>query len=264
MAMSHQQFVDAVYKLYLGSDTERHWSIGDMEKFVGEASRLGILLLADLGKYHREFIADHFSDCEKLYLHCRTKLSLHLWLPTKAFGQGCPPTQLKFPDHFHNDPYTLEQIHDTAWFVLHGTTSLSLTLDDTCTPALTMASVAKVEPTELSTLIDMMKQAIATLSTPSAPAPQVKPRPQHHMTTIVISVGVSIGKVAAKYSRSVSVTGSVYSTMMAISHCLVDISFLAPSPGKPLENILTNGTTRIWPPPLLLMHFCWMYHLTRQ
>ena len=57
MAASYQQFVDAVYKLYLGSDAERCWSIGDMEKLVGEASRVGISLLANLGKYHREFIA---------------------------------------------------------------------------------------------------------------------------------------------------------------------------------------------------------------
>ena len=54
---SYQKFIDAVYKLYLGSDAERHWSIGAMEKLIGEASRVGILSLADLGKYHREFIA---------------------------------------------------------------------------------------------------------------------------------------------------------------------------------------------------------------
>ena len=54
---SYQKFVDAVYKLYPGLDAERHWSIGDMEKLIGEASRVGISLLANLGKYHREFIA---------------------------------------------------------------------------------------------------------------------------------------------------------------------------------------------------------------
>ena len=56
VTVSYQQFVDAVYKLYPGSDTKRRWSIGDMENLVGEASRVGISLLADLGKYHREFI----------------------------------------------------------------------------------------------------------------------------------------------------------------------------------------------------------------
>ena len=43
-AVSYQKFVDAVYKLYPGSDAERRWSIGDMEKLVGEASRVGISL----------------------------------------------------------------------------------------------------------------------------------------------------------------------------------------------------------------------------
>ena len=57
VATSYQQFVNTVYKLYLGSDTEKCWSIGDMEKLVGEASRVGISSLANLGKYHREFIA---------------------------------------------------------------------------------------------------------------------------------------------------------------------------------------------------------------
>ena len=56
-AASYQKFVDTVYKFYPGSDAERRWSIGDMEKLVGDASRVGISSLADLGKYHREFIA---------------------------------------------------------------------------------------------------------------------------------------------------------------------------------------------------------------
>ena len=55
-ATSYQQFVDTVYELYPGSDAKRHWLIRDMEKLVGEASRVGILSLSNLGKYHREFI----------------------------------------------------------------------------------------------------------------------------------------------------------------------------------------------------------------
>ena len=56
MTTPYQKFVNAVYKLHTGSDTDRHWSIGNMEKLVGEAARVGISLLANLGKYHREFI----------------------------------------------------------------------------------------------------------------------------------------------------------------------------------------------------------------
>ena len=56
-AKTYQDFVDAVYKLYPGSDSEQHWAITDMDKPVGETLWVGILSLADLGKYHREFMA---------------------------------------------------------------------------------------------------------------------------------------------------------------------------------------------------------------
>ena len=36
-AVPYQRFVNAVYKLYPGSDMERHWLIADMDKLVGEA-----------------------------------------------------------------------------------------------------------------------------------------------------------------------------------------------------------------------------------
>ena len=95
--------------------------------------------------------------------------------PQKLWAKVAHRLQVKFPDHFPDDPYTLEQIHNATRFILHGTASLSLTLDDTHAHAPTTAPIAKAEPTELSTLIDMMKQAISKLSTPSAPAPQAKP-----------------------------------------------------------------------------------------
>ena len=33
---SYQGFIDAVYKLYPGLDSEQQWSIADMDKLVGE------------------------------------------------------------------------------------------------------------------------------------------------------------------------------------------------------------------------------------
>ena len=75
--------------------------------------------------------------------------------------------QLKFPDHFPDDPYTLKQIHEAARFVLHGTTSFSLALDVPRMATPTAVPVAKTEPTikseDLSVLIEIMKQAIAKL-----------------------------------------------------------------------------------------------------
>ena len=175
-AASYQQFVNAVYKLYPGSDAERRWSIEDMEKLVGEASRVGMLLLADLGKYHWEFIAmTTFLIAKNCISTAEQSRAFTCGFPQKLWTKVAHRLQLKFPNHFPNDPYTLEQIHNTPQFVLHSTASLYLTLDDTHTPAPMMAFIAKAKHAELATLIDMMKQAISKLGTPSALASQAKP-----------------------------------------------------------------------------------------
>ena len=53
----YQKFIDAICQLYPGSDVEQRWLIADMEKLVADTSRTGILSLADLGKYHRDFVS---------------------------------------------------------------------------------------------------------------------------------------------------------------------------------------------------------------
>ena len=61
---------------------------------------------------------------------------------------------------------------DAARFVLHGTAASALACDRPLPLALTLAPTPKTESTELSTLIDTMKQFVATLdnqSKPSAP-----------------------------------------------------------------------------------------------
>ena len=150
-----------------------------MDKLVGETSRVGILLLADLGKYHREFITitmflitkSHISTAEQ---SCTFTCSF----PPELWGWVCHRLQLKSPDHFPDDPYTLEEIHDVTRFVLHGTASFSLALDDPRTPANITAPKANDKPTvkseELSALIDIIKQAIAKLGNQGAQASEPK------------------------------------------------------------------------------------------
>ncbi|ETW81366.1 hypothetical protein HETIRDRAFT_51704, partial [Heterobasidion irregulare TC 32-1] len=52
-----KEFCEEVYRLYPGSEEERKWSVSDMDKLVGETSRVGILSLSELGDYHRRFLA---------------------------------------------------------------------------------------------------------------------------------------------------------------------------------------------------------------
>ena len=53
----YQKFVDAVCQLYPGSDAQHCWLIADMEKLVADTLRTRISSLADLRKYHRDFIS---------------------------------------------------------------------------------------------------------------------------------------------------------------------------------------------------------------
>ena len=48
-----KDFCGEVYRLYPRSEEERKWSVSDMDKLVGETSRVSILSLSELGNYHR-------------------------------------------------------------------------------------------------------------------------------------------------------------------------------------------------------------------
>jgi hypothetical protein len=48
-------FKSTIFKLYPGSESERKWTIADMDKLVGEQLRVGILNVSDLGNYYRVF-----------------------------------------------------------------------------------------------------------------------------------------------------------------------------------------------------------------
>ena len=72
-----------------------------MDKLVGETSRVGILSLADLGKYHREFMA--------ITTFLITKNHILPAEQSRMFAHGFPPElwnrvahhlQLKLTDHF--------------------------------------------------------------------------------------------------------------------------------------------------------------------
>jgi hypothetical protein len=119
---TYDEFKSAVYELYPGSDEERKWSVADMDQLVGERSRIGIISLADLGEYYRNFLA--------ITTFLRSKRRLSDAEQSRAFVRGFPPDlwrtisqrlQLKFPDHFPDDPYPMLDIHEAARYVLHGT-----------------------------------------------------------------------------------------------------------------------------------------------
>jgi hypothetical protein len=46
------EFKSAIFKLYPGSESERKWTIADMDKLVREQLRMGILNVSDLRNYY--------------------------------------------------------------------------------------------------------------------------------------------------------------------------------------------------------------------
>ena len=56
-AKTFKEFCDKVYRVYPRSEEECKWSVSDMDKLVGETSRIGILSLSELGDYHQRFLA---------------------------------------------------------------------------------------------------------------------------------------------------------------------------------------------------------------
>ena len=102
--------------------------------------------------------------------------------PPELWNRVARCLQLKLPDHFPDDPYTLEEIHDAARFVLHGTTSYALAYDDQRQATQTSTTVTKVEPTikteDFTTLLDVMKQAVSKMGSQGN---QSKPSPPHDL-----------------------------------------------------------------------------------
>jgi hypothetical protein len=80
---TYDEFKSAVYELYPGSDEERKWSVADMDQLVGERSRIGIISLADLGEYYRNFLA--------ITTFLRSKRRLSDAEQSRAFVRGFPP-----------------------------------------------------------------------------------------------------------------------------------------------------------------------------
>ena len=110
--------------LYPRSKEERTWMIVDMDQLIGVWSLLGILLLADLGNYYRQFLTitmflkkkNHLLNDKQSHAFAK-EFSADLW------RTNLQRLQLKAPDHHPDNLYMLEAIHEVTLYVLHGTSS---------------------------------------------------------------------------------------------------------------------------------------------
>src|SRR6267154_1549276 len=133
-----------------------------MDKLVGERSCIGIILLGDLGEYYRQFLA--------ITTFLRSKNRLSEAEQSRAFVRGIPADlwhiisqrlQLKLPDHFPDDLYPLESVHEAARYALHGTPASSATIATSTQLVSTSKAMAsgEVKTEELATILERITES---------------------------------------------------------------------------------------------------------
>jgi hypothetical protein len=162
------EFKTTIFKLYPGSESERKWTIADMDKLVGEQLQVGILNVSDLGNYYRVFYTitqflltkNHISEAEQ----------------SRAFTRGFQPDlwcqisrrlEIKLPNHDPDKFYPLFEINEAAKHVLHGTSQnnfLQNSVTSTAPPTQPASPYVKAE--DLSTLFEQMAQTFLKVLTP--------------------------------------------------------------------------------------------------
>jgi hypothetical protein len=153
-----------------------------MDKLIGERSRIGIISLSDLGEYYRQFLA--------ITTYLRSKNRLSEAEQSRAFVRGFPPTlwsvisqrlQLKLPDHFPDDPYPLDSIHEAARFALHGTPASATTsvMSTQVVPTSQTSAPVEVKMEEFTTILERITESFvkALTAASSARASDRPPRP---------------------------------------------------------------------------------------
>jgi hypothetical protein len=175
---TYSNFTKVIYALYPGSEKKHKWSVADMDKLVGEQQWLGVLSLGDLGEYYRQFLSITSFLISKHWLSTveQSRAFVH-GFQNKSWMCILQCFQLKLCNHFPDDPYRLEDIHEATQYVLHGMTS---TIGSTSLPTITAAAEAMTntstnsEATKKEDLATMFKSFIKVLQqkTPESDTPR--------------------------------------------------------------------------------------------
>ncbi|KAF8222312.1 hypothetical protein L208DRAFT_1323377 [Tricholoma matsutake] len=181
----------AVHALYPGSDDNCKWSFSDMDKLISEQLRIGIHSSTDLGTYFRSFY--------NITQYLRSKNRISETKQSRAFIHGfelglwariAHRLELRFPDHYPDDPYTLNNIHLGAKFVLacsdtsqntQATSPSNLaSISSPASSTSTSAPSTYVKFEDISSILDKFGTTIVNALTVSKFAPTSRNDPRAH------------------------------------------------------------------------------------
>jgi hypothetical protein len=148
----YEDFVKAVLKLYPGSEDDRKWSVSEMDTLIGEQLRVGIADTTQLANYHRNFLVMTLFLLEKGRIsHAEQSRAFMRGFHGNLLQQISRRLELKFPDHYPDDPYPLEDILAAAQFVLHGTSPRS---SNSSTSTAVTTPTAGIKAEDLTAFLD--------------------------------------------------------------------------------------------------------------
>ena len=138
---TYTNFKDAILVHYPDASGNFIYSTRDMDLLIGECQHVGISSTKDLSNDHLQFIAittwliskEQLGNLEQQRAYIRAFQPPLLTATTNCL-------QLKYPNHHPNIPHKVEEVYDTAQFVLQGYSSFTQNLITAAVPQTTQQS----------------------------------------------------------------------------------------------------------------------------
>src|ERR1700677_2113601 len=159
-----------------------------MDKLVGEQLRVGILDANKLGAYYRLFyMITQFLIRKNQISAAEQSCAFIRGFQSDLWNQIQRRLELKFPDHYPDDSYTLAKIHEAVQYVFHGTTHTNLLQcssasnnASTTTTSSTATSNIGIKSEDLTTFLDKFAQMLIKALVPSNPPAHTHNHQQPH------------------------------------------------------------------------------------
>ncbi|KAF8155288.1 hypothetical protein K438DRAFT_1777658 [Mycena galopus ATCC 62051] len=174
---SYAEFKSAVLKLYAGNNEERRFELSDLDSLIGQYSRVGILTIADLTAFYRQFL--------RITTYLMNKNRLSTIEQSRAFLRAMQPSsfeqairrrlEIKKPDVHPGDVHALADLYEAAEFVLAGTSQAFTHTPFAPTPTPPASAPAGVPTIEIKSdpgitaLLGTMTKLIEVLASQKAP-----------------------------------------------------------------------------------------------
>lgn len=171
---SYDDFKKAVQEMYPTSNSDRKFTVNDLDLLITRVAREGINTIEDLSNYYRQYHAMSTFLIEKDRISKGEQ--------SRGFKRGIPDTlwariaarlQIVHPQHNPEDAYPLTDIYSAATFVLHGTVPASPFAAPVAQPAASPVAPA-IKTEELSAMFETFAKTITMAMAPILTAVQTQ------------------------------------------------------------------------------------------